>query len=86
MDANNIPNFSAPFSDFNIAYFNLVGFPAIAEHHITLGLDYEFTKNFSVDLAYKHAFEKSVSATDNALIVQGKNAQDTVSVGLNWKF
>ncbi|SNZ13386.1 OmpP1/FadL family transporter [Hydrogenobacter hydrogenophilus] len=89
MNANNIPNFSAPFSDFNIAYFNLVGFPAITEQHITLGLGYEFTNTFSVDLAYKHAFEKSVSATDNAgfgFIVQGKNAQDAVSVGLNWKF
>ncbi|MGB9873825.1 MAG: OmpP1/FadL family transporter [Hydrogenobacter sp.] len=89
MNANNIPNFSAPFSDFNIAYFNLVGFPAITEQHITLGLGYEFTKTFSIDLAYKHAFEKSVSATDNAgfgFIVQGKNAQDAVSVGLNWKF
>lgn len=89
MNANNIPNFAQPFSDFDIAYFNLVGFPAITEQHITLGLGYEFTKTFSVDLAYKHAFEKSVSVTDNAgfgFIVQGKNAQNAVSIGLNWKF
>jgi long-chain fatty acid transport protein len=89
MNANNIPNLAAPFSDFNVAFFNLIGFPAIAEQHITLGLGYEFTKTFSVDLAYKHAFEKTVTATDNmgfGFIVQGKNAQDAVSVGLNWKF
>ncbi|MEJ7556325.1 MAG: outer membrane protein transport protein, partial [Aquificaceae bacterium] len=51
MNANSIPNFSAPFSDLQIAYFNLVGFPAITEHHITLGLGYEFTKTFGIDLA-----------------------------------
>jgi len=89
MNANNIPNFAAPFSDFQIAWFNLIGFPAITEHHITLGLGYEFTKNFSIDLAYKHAFNKKVSATDNAnmgMFVEAQNAQNAISVGLNWKF
>jgi long-chain fatty acid transport protein len=84
-----IPNFAAPFSDFQIAMFNLIGFPAITEHHITLGLGYEFTKNFSIDLAYKHAFNKKVSATDNAgmgMFVEAQNAQNAISIGLNWKF
>lgn len=84
-----IPNFAAQFSDFNIAVFNLIGFPAITEHHITLGLGYEFTKNFSIDLAYKHAFNKKVSATDNAgmgMFVEAQNAQNAISIGLNWKF
>lgn len=87
-NANNIPNFDAPFSDFDIAVFNLIGFPAITEHHITLGLGYEFTKNFSIDLAYKHAFNKKVSATDNTntFSVEAQNAQNAISVGLNWKF
>jgi len=88
-NANNIPNFAEPFSDFRIAFFNLIGFPAITEHHITLGLGYEFTKNFSVDLAYEHAFKKKVSATDNmnlGLFVEAQNAQNAISVGLNWKF
>ena len=88
-NSNNIPNLATPFSDFQIAYFNLVGFPAITEHHITLGLGYEFTKNFSVDLAYKHAFNKKVRATDNmnmGLSVEAQNAQNAISLGLNWKF
>ncbi len=89
MNASNIPNFAAPFSDFQIAFFNLIGFPAISEHHITLGLGYEFTKNFSIDLAYEHAFKKKVSATDNAglgLFIEAQNAQNAISIGLNWKF
>jgi Long-chain fatty acid transport protein len=84
---NKIPNFDAQFSDFQIAMFNLIGFPAISEHHITLGLGYEFTKNFSIDLAYEHAFNKKVSATDNAgTTVEAQNAQNAISIGLNWKF
>ncbi len=88
MNANSIPNFSAPFSDLQIAYFNLVGFPAITEHHITLGLGYEFTKTFGIDLAYKHAFNKKVKATDpsGAFLVEAQNAQNAISIGLNWKF
>jgi long-chain fatty acid transport protein len=87
-NANRIPNFAAPFSDFDIAFFNLIGFPAITEHHITLGLGYEFTKNFSIDLAYKHAFNKKVSATDNTntFSIEAQNAQNAISIGLNWKF
>ena len=89
MNSNNIPNFAAPFSDFQIAFFNLIGFPAITEHHITLGLGYEFTKNFSIDLAYEHAFNKKVRATDSAgmgMFVEAQNAQNAISIGLNWKF
>jgi long-chain fatty acid transport protein len=81
-----IPNFAAPFSDFRIAMFNLIGFPAITEHHITLGLGYEFTKNFGIDLAYKHAFNKKVSATGGTNYVEAQNAQNAISIGLNWKF
>ncbi|MEN3027653.1 MAG: hypothetical protein ABDH29_00135 [Aquificaceae bacterium] len=70
-----------------MAWFNLIGFP-ITEHHLTLGLGYQFTKNFSVDLAYKHAFNKKVRATDpsGAMIVEAQNAQNAISLGLNWKF
>ena len=89
MNSNNIPDFETPFSDFNIAWFNLLGFPAITEHHVTLGLGYQFTKNFGIDIAYKYAFNKKVKATDNmgmGLMVEGQNEQNAISIGLNWKF
>ncbi len=35
--------------------FNLLGFPATAENHYTIGGTYEFTKQFSVDLAYVYS-------------------------------
>jgi Long-chain fatty acid transport protein len=73
--------------DFQIAVFNLIGFPAITEHQITLGLGYEFTKNFGIDLAYKHAFNKKVRAEDGSgYFVEAQNAQNAISIDLNWKF
>jgi long-chain fatty acid transport protein len=88
LNANKIPNLDTEFSDFYIAVINLIGFPAITEHHITLGLGYEFTNNFGIDLAYKHAFNKKVRATDSSGIVyvEAQNAQNAISIGLNWKF
>jgi len=35
-----------------INFFNLLGFPATEESHITLGGTYEFSQTFSLDLAY----------------------------------
>jgi len=72
--------------DFLIAVFYLIGAPAITEHHITLGLGYEFTKNFGIDLAYEHAFNKKVRATYITNFVEAQNAQNAISIGLNWKF
>lgn len=89
INLNNIPDFQSQFNDFQIAWFNLLGFPAITENHITLGLGYQFTKNFSIDIAYKYAFNKKVKAVDNigtGLMVEGQNEQNAVSIGLNWKF
>jgi len=98
MSTNNIPNFASPFTDFNVQWFNLIGFPAITEHHISLGGSYQFTKNFAVDLAYVHAFEKKVESSgqnvydgpppinsENAT-VGAKNSQNEVGVALRWSF
>ncbi len=87
------------FTDDMLALFNLVGFPAISEQHITLGAGYEFTKTFGVDVSYVHAFNKKVTSSGFCPALTGgmmggpyncsisaKNAQDSLSVGLNWKF
>ncbi len=89
-NANTIPSLAAPFSDFNIAFFNLLGFPAIAEQHLTLGVGYKFTDTFSVDISYVRAFSKTVEAcaqgTSCAVLAGAKMYQDSISVGVNWEF
>ena len=47
------PNFIR-YSALN--FFNLLGFPATQEKHLTLGGTYEFSNTFSLDLAYVHGF------------------------------
>jgi len=97
MSQNSIPDFDSPFGDFNIAFFNLIGFPAIAEHHITLGLGYNFTDKMGIDLAYTHAFESKVTSKGTyydmgacsagcPTTVSATNAQNAVAVGINWRF
>jgi len=89
----------AVFTDDMIAFFNLIGFPAITEHHITLGVGYEFTKTFGVDFSYVHAFNKKVESSGLCAGLTGsmsggpyncsisaENAQNSLSAGLNWRF
>lgn len=85
---NSIPSFVQPFPDYNVQWFNLIGFPAITEHHITLGGSYQFTKNFALDLSYVHAFEKKVESTAlNGMVLAGaKNAQNSIGLSLRWSF
>ncbi len=84
----------APFDQYMVDYFNLVGFPAITELSAAVGASYQFTQHFGVSLAYEHAFNKSV--TDSGLYctpqgcapstITAKNAQDAVNVALKWNF
>ncbi|WP_297456046.1 outer membrane protein transport protein [Persephonella sp.] len=85
---NTVPDFSGRFSDYEIEWFNLIGFPAITEHHITLGFGYQFTENFTLNASYVHAFEKKVESTANGgrLLAGAKNAQDSIGVSLDWHF
>ncbi|WP_457626591.1 OmpP1/FadL family transporter [Persephonella sp.] len=85
---NTIPDFSARFSDYEVEWFNLIGFPAIAEHHITFGFGYQFTEHFTLNASYVHAFEKKVESTANggALLAGAKNSQDSIGVSLDWSF
>ncbi len=85
---NNIPDFANPFPDYNVEWFNLIGFPAIAEQHITLGFGYQFTEKFTLNMSYVRAFEKKVESTamNGAILAGAKNAQDSIGVSLDWHF
>jgi len=52
--------------------FNLLGFPATAEQHYTLGGGYEFTDNFYIDMAYVYA--PKTTTTMNTIV--GLNPQN----------
>jgi long-chain fatty acid transport protein len=65
----------------------IIGFPAIVEHHITLGAGIKLTKNMTLNVAYMHAFEKTIESTaDNGDYWKSKLSEDGISFGLTWNF
>jgi len=77
--------------------FNLLGFPATAEDHYTVGGGYEFSDNFYVDMAYVYAPETSTSMNTIVGInpktgdmYTGKStvdhAESSLSVQLSYRF
>ena len=64
----------------------IVGFPAIAEHHISLGAGYNLTQNVRLDISYMHAFENTVQSVVNGHLYKSKLSEDSVSIGLTWNF
>ena len=71
--------------------FRIIGFPAIVEHHITLGVGYDFTPNFSMHLGYIHGFEKTISQTGTDITgqpveLESTLSEDSLDFGLTWRF
>ena len=71
--------------------FRIIGFPAVVEHHATLGLGYEFTPKFSVHLGYMRAFENSIrqSGTDitgTPVELESTLSEDSLDFGLTLRF
>ena len=71
--------------------FRVVGFPAIAEHHIAAGVGYELGENLVLNLSYMHAFENKLS--ENGTAPDGSNAnltsklsEDSLDFAFTWRF
>ena len=71
--------------------FRLIGFPALAEHHLTLGVGYEFTPTFSVSMGYMHAFKNTLSesgtdVTGTDVEIESELTENAIDFGLTWRF
>jgi long-chain fatty acid transport protein len=71
--------------------FRIVGFPAVVEHHLTLGMGYDITDTMSLNLSYMHAFEKTV--TESGVDIAGQMAtlestlsEDSLDFSFTWRF
>jgi long-chain fatty acid transport protein len=70
-------------------FFNLLGFPANAEEHYTVGASYVFTNSFSVDLAYVYSPETSDTFDISGLgfsTIETSHQEDSISFQLAYKF
>ncbi len=68
--------------------FRIIGFPAVVESHLTLGAGYSFTPEFSMQLAYVHAFEKTISeaSAGGAISLESDLSEDIYTFGFAWAF
>ena len=74
-----------------IDMFNLLGFPATQENHLTVGGTYVFNENFSADLAAVYGFNKKSSADVSGMFGPGATVANEhrelgLTVQLNYKF
>jgi len=65
-----------------ITYFNMMGFPAISEDHITVGLGYEFNDKIGIDVAYVHSPKETLEKYGMSV----SNEQNSISGALKYKF
>ncbi len=72
----------------NYEFFRIVGFPAIIEHHLTMGAGYKFTSNMAVNVSYMHGFEETISETSagNFATLESTLKEDSVSLGFTVLF
>ena len=79
-------------ADPRLNFFNLLGFPATAEKHYTLGGSYAFSDQFSLDLAYVYqqrnteTFSLQGLSADPQGTITTSHREDSVSFQLAYKF
>jgi long-chain fatty acid transport protein len=71
--------------------FRIVGFPAIASHHATLGVGYVFSHDFEIHVAYVHGFKETFTQTGtdvlgNPAVLESSVTQNSLDFGLQWRF
>ena len=69
----------------------IIGFPAVVEHHLTLGAGYQFSERLSIHAGYVRAFEKSVSQKGTDLYgmpveLESTLSEDSIEFGLSYRF
>lgn len=86
MGTTNVQGINVP--NVNYEVFRIVGFPAIAETHLTFGLGYDITSALVINLSYVHAFENTISETSayGLASMDSTMSQDAFSLGLTWRF
>lgn len=71
-----------PFPASSIAFFNVMGFPAISGKHFTVGLGYDISKNVGFDVAYVFSPEETLKSMN----MEVSNKQNSITGALKYKF
>jgi long-chain fatty acid transport protein len=75
-------------STFGYEYFRIIGFPAIVEHHVTVGAGVQLTENFTLNLGYVRGLENTLTETSagGAVTLESTLSEDFFEFGFAWQF
>ena len=78
-------------SQYYYETFRIIGFPAIAEQHLTFGIGYQFTEWFSANLGFMYAIEQTIRerGTDPfgmPATLESTLSETSIDFGLTWRF
>lgn len=75
-------------NNLNYEMLRVVGFPAIVQKHLTLGIGYDLTKRVILNLSYMHAFEETIKevSAGNMASLESSLSENSYSFGLTWRF
>ena len=73
---------------FGYEMLRTVGFPAIVESHLTLGVGYMLSETLAMNVDYMHAFEKTFRETSigNAIELESSLEENAIGFSLAWQF
>jgi len=71
-----------PFKSQQIAFFNLVGFPAITQTHYGIGASYKIDNAIQINAAYVYA----PKVTESFAGIEASNRQSSFSFGLDYRY
>jgi len=71
--------------------FRVIGFPAVVEHHLSLGMGWQINDCLTFNVSWVHAFSNTIteSGTDpfgQPTTLSSKLSEDTVDLGLSWRY
>ncbi len=80
-----------PFPRYYYEAFRIIGFPAIVERHVTMGASWIISETFTLNVAYMHAFEETISESGTTPLgtmttISSTLSEDSFELGLSWRF
>ena len=87
----NVPNVQGKFvNNYYYETFRLIGFPAIVEHHLSLGFGYRISDRASLDVGYTHAFRNTLTERGTNLLgapvtLRSRLSEDSFELGFQYR-
>jgi long-chain fatty acid transport protein len=71
--------------------FRTIGFPAIVQHHLSLGCGWQINPDLVLNFAYMHAFEESfgqsgIGPDGQPVSMRSDLSEDSIDLSLTWRW